>query len=213
MKKIIALLLAALMIVSMAACSTKPNETTAAPDADQSAAPADNADAAPEQSSGGLITIDEDPVEQTTPDAAEADEEAMPEDENHTTCSSVEEINQRTGGRIARPTNVELPFEQFEVVIDGENTIGQYVFEAGGVPCGIRFCDDFNACISEMQNEDGTMLFDGSHEDEVVAENGCIAAHWETVDGQYILVAASEDEDFFNSLYEEFKAASIPGDV
>ncbi len=217
MKKLIALLLVCLMILSLAACNKSTPKTPAATDTEQSAAPADAADSsdvASQDNSGGLITIDEDP--ETTPATSEpdaAEENVSEEDDNHTTCNSIEEVNQRTGGKIARPTNVELPFEQFEVVTSGEAEIGQYVFEAGGVPCGVRFCSDFNLCISDMLNEDGTLLFEGSHEEETVTYNGSTAAHWETVDGQYILVVASEDETFFNSLYEEIRAASVPGDV
>lgn len=219
MKKLIALLLACLMILSMAACSKTPSDPPAADNADQNAAPAadaaaDNSDAVPEDNSNGLITIDEDPVPEAEPDTAEdSDEYAVEEDGGHTGYSSVDEINELTGGRIARPSNVELPFEEFEIVKVGDTDVAQYVFEAGGVPCGIRFCADFNLCISEMEAEDGSMLFDGSHEEEVITYNGSTAAHWETVDGQYVLVIASEDEEFFNSVYEDVRASSVPGDV
>ncbi len=211
MKKIIAILLICLMLFSLAACGKTTPNSPAAEDA---------ANKAPEEASNGPITIDETPAEETQPDAAEDVQNVGDADQNtdentdaqYTTYETIDEINQRTGARIARPTNVEIPYEQFETVMLDDVEIAQYAFEAGGVQCGVRFCPDFNLCISEIPTEDGSMLFDGSHTEETVTINGCMAAHWETVDGQYVLVVASEDAEFFNSLYEEIKAGTIPAD-
>jgi hypothetical protein len=198
MKRLIALLLIAAVLFTLAACGKKDNSVAvhdsvqAASEAAQSAEEAAQAEAepAPEQSSG--------PVDDGSAIAPEVEQNLLDD-------SEFEQINAATGANISRPTAVSVDQEAYELVEENGAQIAQYTFLSGSVNCGVRYCGDTSVDITGVTDENGNSPFLASSED-VVNIGGALMARWLTANGQYVLIATTEEEEQFYRLYEEMKA-------
>ena len=201
MKRIIALLLAVCLLLALGACGQKETKKDPIQDsaeaASQAAAAAQNA--APDQSAqadgqaaqSGDNTENGDAADQTPTQPAES-------------TVDFAEINNTIGARLAAPTVVAPENETLQVLEENGAQIAQYTFLVGSIPCGIRFSPDFNADISGVTNDAGATPFSGTDE-EVVNIPGAILGRWVTVDGQYVLIVADENPEYFNELFEDYK--------
>ena len=201
MKRIIALLLAVCLLLALGACGKKETKKDPIQDsaeaASQAAAAAQNA--APDQSAqadgqaaqSGGNTENGDAADQTPTQPAES-------------TVDFAEINNTIGARLAAPTVVAPENETLQVLEENGAQIAQYTFLVGSIPCGIRFSPDFNADISGVTNDAGATPFSGTDE-EVVNIPGAILGRWVTVDGQYVLIVADENPEYFNELFEDYK--------
>ena len=202
MKRIIALLLAVCLLLALGACGKRETKKDpiqeSAEAASQAAAAAQNT--APDQAGEQAAQSESDPAAQTG-DAAAADQTPAEPAE-----SSVDfaEINNTVGARLAAPTVVAPENETLQVLEENGAQIAQYTFLVGSIPCGIRFSPDFNADISGVTNDAGATPFSGTDE-EVVNIPGAILGRWVTVDGQYVLIVADENPEYFNELFEDYK--------
>lgn len=202
MKRILALLLAVCLLLALSACGKKENKTDplqeSAQAATQAAAEAAQ-NAASEQSQQAAQSGDNAAAQ--TEDSAAAQTPAEPAE------SSVDfsEVNETLGARLSAPTVVTPENETLQTVEENGAQIAQYTFLVGSIPCGIRFSPDFTADISGVTDELGASPFTGSG-DEVVNISGAILGHWVTVDGQYVLIVADENPEYFNELFEDYKA-------
>ena len=201
MKRIIALLLAVCLLLALGACGKKETKKDPIQDsaeaASQAAAAAQNA--APDQSAqadgqaaqSGDNTENGDAADQTPTQPAES-------------TVDFAEIHNTVGARLAAPTVVAPENETLQVLEENGAQIAQYTFLVGSIPCGIRFSPDFNADISGVTNDAGATPFSGTDE-EVVNIPGAILGRWVTVDGQYVLIVADENPEYFNELFEDYK--------
>ena len=201
MKRIIALLLAVCLLLALGACGKKETKKDPIQDsaeaASQAAAAAQNA--APDQSAqadgqaaqSGDNTENGDAADQTPTQPAES-------------TVDFAEINNTIGARLAAPTVVAPENETLQVLEENGAQIAQYTFLVGSIPCGIRFSPDFNADINGVTNHAGATPFSGTDE-EVVNIPGAILGRWVTVDGQYVLIVADENPEYFNELFEDYK--------
>ena len=204
MKRIIALLLAVCLLLALGACGKKETKKDPIQDsaeaASQAAAAAQNA--APDQSAqadgqaaqSGDNTENGDAADQTPTQPAES-------------TVDFAEINNTIGARLAAPTVVAPENETLQVLEENGAQIAQYTFLVGSIPCGIRFSPDFNADISGVTNDAGATPFSGTDE-EVVNISGAILGRWVTVDGQYVLIVADENPEYFNELFEDYKTST-----
>ena len=196
MKRLIALLLIAAVLFTLAACGKKDNSVAvhdsvqAATEAAQNAEAAAQAEAepAPEQSSG--------PVDDGSA-AAETEPSLLDE-------SVFQQINSATGANISRPTVVPVDHEEYTTLMENNAEIAQYIFLSGNVNCGVRFCADTSVDISGVADENGDNPFLASSE-EVVNLGGALISRWATDEGQYVLIATTEDEEQFRLLLDEMR--------
>lgn len=196
MKRLIALLLIAAVLFTLAACGKKDNSVAvkdsvqAATEAAQNAEAAAQAEAepAPEQSSG--------PVDDGSA-AAETEPSLLDE-------SVFQQINSATGANISRPTVVPVDHEEYTTLMENNAEIAQYIFLSGSVNCGVRFCADTSVDISGVADENGENPFLASSE-EVVNLGGALISRWATDEGQYVLIATTEDEEQFRLLLDEMR--------
>ena len=200
MKRIIALLLAIALLFALSACSKKETKSDpiqdgaeaasqaaaqAEADAQAEAAAQESGETAADNTGDGFLSVD-------TP---------------NTDDNAIAELNAATGANIARPTVVQVDSESCEVVQENGAQIAQYTFLSGSVAGGIRFCADPNVDISGVTDENGNGPFDGTDQD-VVNLGGALMGRWTAPNGQYVLIAVTEDEEYFNLLLEEMKAVT-----
>ena len=197
MKRLIALLLIAAVLFTLAACGKKDSgeavqeSVQAAAEAAQSAEAAAQAEEepAPEQSSG--------PVDDGSAIAPETEANLLDE-------SVFQQINAATGANISRPTVVPVDHEEYTTLMENNAEIAQYIFLSGSVNCGVRFCADTSVDISGVADENGENPFLASSE-EVVNLGGALISRWATDEGQYVLIATTEDEEQFRLLLDEMR--------
>ena len=198
MKRIIALLLAVALLFALSACSKKENKTDPLQESAQAAT----------QAAEAAQSTDPDQSAQTDEQAAQTEDGA---DASQATTEPAEssvnfdEVNNTLGARLSAPTVVTPESEDLQLVEENGAQIAQYTFLVGSIPCGVRFSPDFTADISGVTDEAGASPFTGSDE-EVVNISGAIMGRWVTVDGQYVLIVADENPEYFNELFEDYKA-------
>ena len=193
MKRLIALLLIAAVLFTLAACGKKESSEAVQDSVQTATQAAQSAEAeeepAPEQSSG--------PVDDGTA--------VTPETEANLLDDSVfQQINASTGAQIARPTVVPVDQEEYTTLQENNAQIAQYIFLSGNVNCGVRYCGDTTVDISGVTDGTGESPFLASSE-EVINLGGALITRWVTDDGQYVMIATTEDEDQFRLLLEEMR--------
>ena len=166
MKKITALFLAVLMILSLAACGAEP-----APAGEQSEAPA------------------EAPASEEAP--AQEAPAGLPNP--MTEIDSMAELSEQANCALIRPEGAEIDDEVF-YKIAGEPEIAEYDFTADGKACTLRFTNvgiDTDICGVYL---DGSTLFaDSDAETNYFQTDDVIAQRWFTVDGQYVFMVNTAD--------------------
>ena len=198
MKRLIALMLAIALLFALSACGKKETKSDALQDSAQAASQAaSQAEAAaqaeeepvPEQSSG--------PVDDGTAVTPETEANLLDE-------SVFQQINSATGACIDRPTVVPVDQEEYTIQQENDAQIAQYIFLSGNVNCGVRYCADTSVDISGVTDDSGESPFLASSE-EVINLGGALITRWVNDDGQYVLIATTEDEEQFRLLLEEMK--------
>ena len=183
MKRLIAFLLACLMLVTMAACKKNDVDEPQPQDAEQ-------------------LTAGEQAQQSAEPEEDDSDKLAVMGKE----YTSLDEINSAIGGRLCRPTSYSIGIENIQLINENGVDIAQYYFVADDIPCGVRFSPDFKADISGAVKEDGTTLF-ADEEGEVTAmeHDGALVSRFITVDGQYVLVVGTTDRGFHDAMMNEIR--------
>ena len=192
MKRMIALLLIAAVLFTLAACGKKESKTDALQDSAQAASQAAQSaeaaqaaaeQAAPSEEADGPLTVDESNLDD----------------------GAIDDLHASTGANLSRPTVIPIDSESCEIVEENGVQIAQYTFLSGSVAGGVRFCADTNVDISGVTDENGAGPFTDGTED-VVNLGGALMARWVAPNGQYVMIATTEDEEQFNRLLEEMKA-------
>lgn len=202
MKRTIAFLLACLMVFSLVACGKKNAEGKTGKSKETETQ---------ESSSVSGKTAGEEAEES----GISYGEEVQPDEDGviRIPYSSLDELNNELGGKVKQPVSVTVENESMYLVNENGVEIEQYFFTISDIPCGIRFSPDFKSDISGAKKEDGTGLLAGVHGDYTTEFDGCEVAHWETVDGQYVLVVASNEMQLFEPLLEEMKILASGAEI
>ena len=196
MKRMIALLLIAAVLFTLAACGKKESKSDALQDSAQAASQAAQSAEAAAQAETAV-------PEQAAPSEDEGN--TLTTDSGTLDDSALESLNASTGANLSRPTVIPIDSESCEIVEENGVQIAQYTFLSGSVAGGVRYCPDTNADISGVTDENGAGPFtDGA--EETVNLGGALMARWFAPNGQYVMIATTEDEEQFNRLVEEMKA-------
>ena len=199
MKRMIVLLLAAALLLTLAACGKKAPETDALQETAEAAS-----QAAAAQSAEAAAQAVEEPVPESSGPVDDGAAIAPETEANLLDDSVFEQINAATGASIARPTVVPVDQEEYTTLQENNAQIAQYIFLSGNVNCGVRYCGDTSVDISGVTDGSGESPFLASSE-EVINLGGALITRWVTDAGQYVLIATTEDEDQFRLLLEEMK--------
>ncbi len=217
MKKVLAFILICALLCTLAACGNKKAPEAKASANNSSSSTASNTENQVEASDANAAAVEEGTEAQgvsvssgITVDGENGDTDTSDDGEDaapsqYKTCQSLDELNAYTGANFARPVSFEVTEETYEAVLSGETVVGQYVFLISEFPSGIRFSPDTTVDISEVYRADGTSAFEGVEGESVCNVDGTMVGRWFTSAGQYVLVFTNDDEDFFDSLFEEMK--------
>lgn len=207
MKKVFAILVAALMLVSLIACNAKNPEIESAID-DIESKVEDVIDSVAEDVAPEV----EDAIDSVAEDVESEAEDVIAGLANPITeYASIDEINELTGGKLIHPPVMGITDERYSV-IDGDTKIGQYNFTANGVDYACRFCSDIANDVCGIY-EDGKTLFEGLTEDAVAEFEGGKAARFFAPEGQYVVVAADNGAltaEQFEGIVNEIKTLVLP---
>ena len=181
MKKLFSVLLVALMVMSLAACSETETATSTA---------------------SQTVTSTE------SQSSATEENEIVSMINPMTEVESLEVLNEEQGAKLSKPAVMGVTDEKFFTINCGEYTIAQYDFTVNGYEYTYRFSSSFAEDISGIYAGDTTIFanFDG---DANASTEEVKAARWFTVDGQYVLVVSDNGEMdalTFDSIAEELKA-------
>lgn len=210
MKRMIALLLAVLMVLSLAACGNKAKKAESANEAPADAAVAEQAAEEPGMTAGEEAAANAAAAEAEAGTEAEA---GAPADNGYVNYTSIDELNNALGSKIGRFSDDSVSDESFQTVNENGVDIAQYVCLANGIPFGVRFSPDFEASISGATKEDGTDLLEGVEDETVVEYENCLVTRFVTVDGQYVVIAGTTDESIFNNALSQIRATSVGEDA
>lgn len=190
MKKLLALLLAAVMVMSLAACGseeaaapaepTEAAEATEAPEAEATEAPADDV-------IGGQTV---NPI---------------------TELASLAELNEACKVAFVQPGVMGVTDEKFMTIDCGEYVIGEYDFTVNGLEYFFR-CASTTDDISGVYLADGSLFGNVDGEVDVVSAEGWKGSRWFTIDGQYTLAVNDNDtmdEETFAGIAAELKEGTL----
>ncbi len=181
MKKIIAILAAAALLLTFAACSAKPADP----------APADPTPADP------------------APTADTTQPVGMPNPV--TVYGSLAEINEIVGMKLTHPPVMGVTDEEFKTIDFGDWKIAEYDYKVAGVEYHLRGCPSFDDDISGYYINGEPAFSGMPTDEIAYAEDGDVRlARWATMDGQYVLSAVGAN-DAFPDIAEELKGLTIPG--
>ena len=181
MKKVLAILAAAALLLSFAACAAKPADPT----------PADPAPAA-----------DPTPASDPTP--------AIGLPNPITEYGSLEEINELLILKLAHPPVMGVTDESYKIIDAGETQIAEYDFKVAGVEYCFRGSPSYDADISGYYTAEGP-AFSGmpTEETEFVEDGDAKLARWATIDGQYTLLSLNAS-DAFEDVVKELRGLTAP---
>lgn len=194
-KKLIALLLAAVLVVSLAACS-KSEQTDAQPTG--SASEEQNTADVQEKSAEKEEKEDEDGNSQIVNPIVEYD--------------SLEAINAELGVNLCTAGVMGVTDESYAIINCGSYKIAQYKFCVNGYSYCFRAASTTED-ISGIYGAEDTIFADKTENtDETVILDDTKAARWFTIDGQYVLSIIDEgtmSEETFAGVVEEFKTGTM----
>jgi len=199
MKKMLALILALILVFSLSACGAKREAVLPDPDApDTAETPAASGSDLPElpASNGDL------------PAAGVANPVVQYE--------TLEEINAITGGRLCTPAVMGTSDCSYCTINHGDSLLAQECFTVNGTEYTFRFSPVMDEDISGIYTGEAT-AFAGlvpSDELQYAEGKGFKAARWFTIDGQYVLSVndgGSMEKDTFLAIAEELRERTLPG--
>lgn len=189
MKKLIAITLVLMMLLSLSACAPKNNEENEPQPEDIIDADGEDTNAPEEDGTGDIANM-------INP---------------YTYYDTLDEINEITGGRLGRAPVMGVSEENYSIIDTTDGKIAQYAFEINGIKYTYRFTPDFANDVSGVY-ENGNTIFADTDENYVEFTGGK-AARRLTVDGQYVLVAMDEgmyDLEQFKSIADEIFTGTVP---
>ncbi|MCR4962875.1 MAG: hypothetical protein K6B40_03210 [Firmicutes bacterium] len=133
-----------------------------------------------------------------------------------TEYASLAEINEITGGHLAKPAVMGVTDEAFLIIDANDYKIAEYNFAVNGTPYTMRFAKGTEEDISGVY-EGGGLLFDAGATDiiEVKEFEGGKAARCFNMDGQYILTVHDDgalDMETFRAIADELFGLAAAGD-
>lgn len=164
MKKITALFLAALMILSFAACGAAPTP-------------------APTEAPAETPASEETPTQETPA--------GLPNP--MTGVDSMAELCEQADCALIRPEGAEITDEMF-YMIAGDPQIAEYDFTADGKSCTLRFANvGIGTDICGIYHDGDTLFAHSEAETNYFQTDEVIAQRWFTVDGQYVFIVDAAD--------------------
>jgi len=129
-----------------------------------------------------------------------------------TDAESLDELNEKFGGRLAKPPVMGVSDEHFSYIDNDSSRIAQYNFSLGGYEYTFRFSDNMKDDISGINTGNGT-LFEGIVGEANLSTSEVKASRWFTVDGQYVLMVTDNNKmeaSQFSDIAEEITVLTVP---